>query len=215
MSAAAGELLSSSGAARRAASQILAESRFHQPHVPRPLHGLLAALGSALQAPLRALDSLVSTIATVFPGGVVGVWALFAALALAVGVAVSTRVARRGLAATAASPRATSRQSAAELERLAAAAQDAGRLDQAVRLRFRAGLTRLSDGATLARAPTRPTVEIARALGSPPFDALARRFDEIAYGSSPATAEDIDQQRREWPQILQAGRAPRLTGDES
>jgi hypothetical protein len=145
---------------------------------------------------------------------VVGVWALFAALALTAGVAISTRVARRGLAATA-SPRATATQSAAELERLAAAAQDAGRLDQAVRLRFRAGLTRLSDGATLAGAPTRPTVEIARALRSPHFDALARRFDEIAYGSSPATAEDIDEQRREWPQILQAGNAPRLTGDES
>ena len=214
MSAAVGELLGSSGAARHAASQILAESRFHQPHVPRPLHGLLAALGSALEAPLRGLDSLVSTIATVFPGGVVGVWALFAALALTMGVAVSTRVARRGLAATA-SPRATATQSAAELERLAAAAQDAGRLDQAVRLRFRAGLTRLSDGATLASAPTRPTVEIARALRSPHFDALARRFDEIAYGSSPATAEDVDEQRREWPRILQAGHAPRLTGDES
>jgi hypothetical protein len=214
MSAAVGQLLSSSGAARRAASQILAEGRFHQPHVPRPLHGLLAALGSVLQAPLRGLDSLVATIATVFPGGVVGVWALFAALALAVGVAVSTRVARRGPAATA-SPRATATQSAAELERLAAAAQDAGRLDQAVRLRFRAGLTRLSDGTTLAGAPTRPTIEIARALGSPPFDALARRFDEIAYGSSPATAEDVDQQRREWPQILQAGHTHRRPGDDS
>src|ERR1700727_1806976 len=135
MSAEVGQLLSSSGAARRAASQILAEGRFHQPHVPRPLHGLLAALGSALQAPLRGLDSLVATIATAFPGGVVGVWALFAALALAAGVAVSTRVARRGLVATA-SPRTTATQSAAELERLAAAAQDAGRLDQAVRLRF-------------------------------------------------------------------------------
>ncbi|HEY6522441.1 MAG TPA: hypothetical protein VIY10_01660 [Solirubrobacteraceae bacterium] len=212
MSAAVGELLSSSGAARRAASQILAESRFHQPHVPRPLHGLLAAIGSALQAPLTGLESLVTTIASVFPGGVVGVWALFAALTLAAGLAVATRLARRDLASTA-SPRVSATQSAGELERLAAAAQDAGRLEEAVRLRFRAGLTRLSDEAAIAGAPTRPTVEIAHALGSPHFDSLAGRFDEIAYGASPATAEDVDRQRREWPEILRAGRAPRLTGD--
>jgi hypothetical protein len=214
MSAGAGGLLTGSGAARHAASQILAESRFHQPDVPRPLHGVLAAIGNVLEAPLTGLDSLVSRIATIFPGGVAGVWVLFAALALMAGLVVSTRLAGRSVAATA-SRRAPGAQSAAELERLAAAAQDAGRLEEAVRLRFRAGLTRLSDGHTMAGAPTRPTIEIARVLGSPQFDSLARRFDEIAYGASLATADDVAQQRREWPQILQAGHAPRLTGDES
>jgi hypothetical protein len=214
MSAGAEGLLTGSAAARHAASQILAESRFHQPDVRRPLHGVLAAIGNVLQAPLTGLDSLVSKIATVFPGGVTGVWVLFAAMALMAGLAVSTRVARRGVSATTSRP-APGTPSAAELERLAAAAQAAGRLEEAVRLRFRAGLTRLSDGQTIAGAPTRPTVEIARVLGSPQFDSLARRFDEIAYGASLATADDVDQQCREWPQILHDGHAARLTGDAS
>jgi hypothetical protein len=128
-----------------------------------------------------------------------------------VGVVVATRVARRGLAATA-PPAAAGARRAAELERLAAAAQDAGRLEEAVRLRFRAGLTRLSERETIAGAPTRPTVEISLALHSPRFDSLARRFDEIAYGASPATADDVDQQRQEWPQILRATHAPRPAG---
>jgi hypothetical protein len=208
---AAGALLTGSAAARRAARQILAEGRFHQPHIPRPLHGVLTAIGSALQAPLTGLASLVAKIGGVFPGGVAGVWALFAVLTLIAAVTVSTRFARRGLPATA-SPRVTGAPSAAELERLADGAQDAGRLEDAVRLRFRAGLTRLSDGETIVGAPTRPTGQIARALGSPQFDSLARRFDEIAYGSSPATADDVEHQRREWPQILRAGQGSRPNG---
>ncbi|HTU95271.1 MAG TPA: hypothetical protein VMF14_05480 [Solirubrobacteraceae bacterium] len=207
MSTPASELLDGSAAARRAAAQILAEHRFHQPNVPRPLHGLLSAIGNVVDAPLKAIQSLVDKLGTILPGGVTGAWALLAAVVVLGAVAAAMRLARRDLAATAV-PRAPGRVSAGELETLAAAAQDAGRLDEAVRLRFRAGLTRLSDGETVVSAPTRPTVEIARALGSSRFDSLARRFDEIAYGSSPATADDVDRQRREWPQILRAGRAP-------
>ncbi|HEY1714842.1 MAG TPA: hypothetical protein VGG07_18210 [Solirubrobacteraceae bacterium] len=214
MSTSAGELLDGSAAARRAASQILAEPRFHQPEVPRPLHGVLATIGRAVQVPLTGLQSLVDKLATILPGGVAGAWILLAALALIAAIVTSRRVAHRGLAATA-SPRAPGPTSAAELERLAAAAQDAGQLDEAVRLRFRAGLTRLGQRETFAGAPTRPTLQIARALDSPEFDSLAHRFDEIAYGSSPATADDVDQQRREWPQILRAGGPPRPAGGES
>jgi hypothetical protein len=211
MSTAAGELVGGSAAARHAASQILAQGRFHQPDVPRPLHGLLAEIGNVLDAPLKGLSSLVSTLAAVFPGGVAGVWVLFAALVLVAGLSVSTRVARRGLSVTG-SAHLTTVRSAAELERLADQAQDAGRLEEAVRLRFRAGLTRLSERETVRGAPTRPTVEIARALGSPQFDSLARRFDEIAYGSSPATADDVDKQRRDWPQILRTAGPARPAG---
>jgi hypothetical protein len=74
-----------------------------------------------------------------------------------------------------------------------------------VRLRFRAGLARLSEHATISSAPTATTVEISRQLGSSRFDALAGRFDEIAYGNSPATEQDVAAQRREWPQILRSG----------
>jgi hypothetical protein len=206
MSTAGHELLGGSAAARHAATQILAEGRFHQPNVPRPLHGVLSAIGNVLEAPLSGLDSLVNSLAAVFPGGVAGVWALFALLVLLAAVAVTTRLARRGgLTSSTTSARVAALQSAAELERLADRAQGDGRLDEAVRLRFRAGLTRLSERDTVLDAPTRPTVEIARALRSPQFDSLAARFDEIAYGSSPATADDVDRQRHDWPQILGAG----------
>jgi hypothetical protein len=39
-------------------------------------------------------------------------------------------------------------------------------------------------------------------LHSPDFDALAHRFDEIAYGASPAGADDADDARRRWGEVV-------------
>jgi len=211
VSAPASEMLSSAAAARSAARSILAESRFHQASVPRPLHGVLVALGHALESPVRVLNALVVQIGKVFPGGVAGVWAIFGVLLLIVGGVAATRLARQRLEPSTRLTPATGSPSAAALERLAAAAQDAGDLKGAVRLRFLAGLARLSDGDAVGAALTRPTVDISRALGSSAFDVLACRFDEIAYGSQPATFDDIDQQRRHWPEILRAGRSYRTS----
>jgi len=93
----------------------------------------------------------------------------------------------------------------AELERLADRAEHDGRLEDAVRLRFRAGLARLSERRAIASASTVRTAEVSRALHSPPFDRLAHRFDEIAYGGVPAAPDDVAQARRDWAAVVARG----------
>lgn len=197
--------LESAAAARHAAQQILAEGRFHQPAVPRPLHGLAEAVGNLLSDPLGALERLVLRIGRVFPGGVTGLWVLLAALVLAAAGLLASRRARTALA----DPREarTPHQGPAELERAAVLAEREGRLADAVRLRFRAGLIRLAERSGLPSPQTTPSHEIARLVGSERFERLSTRFDEIAYGGAPATGEDVAAQRREWPEILSRGAA--------
>lgn len=208
MSAAA---LTSAAAARSAARAILAQRQFRQPSVPRPLHGVLHALGRVLQAPERWIVRGVDRLARVIPGGAAVVWTVLALILLAIGV-IAARIASRrvldgGLRATGSRAGGAPR-GAAELERDADRAEREGRLAEAVRLQFAAGLARLAEQGAIAAPASTPTGELARALQSPQFDALARRFDEIAYGSDTAEPADVQDARRRWPEIVRAGRKP-------
>jgi hypothetical protein len=191
--------------ARERARAILTESRFHSGPIPRPLHGLLHAVGRALESPLQALEELVSSLAADVPGGAATVWAALAAAVLGLTALLATRGARRSLrdhdgegvrAGAAHAPR------AGELEREATTAETEGRHGDAVRLRFRAGLMRLSERELVDGAPSMLNAEIARALDSEHFDRLARRFEEVAYGGRGAGAEDVRVARREWSSVL-------------
>ena len=72
-----------------------------------------------------------------------------------------------------------------------------------MRLRFRAGLMRLAERDLVADAPEMLNGEVARALRSRSFDALAGRFDEIAYGGAHGAGEaDAELSRREWRSVL-------------
>ena len=90
----------------------------------------------------------------------------------------------------------------AELERAAEAAERAGQLDVAVRLRFRAGLLRLGTRGAIHYRPSVTTNEVRRVLGSETFDELARTFDAVAYGGRDAEPPDVDAARREWPRVV-------------
>lgn len=192
-------------AARHLARAILAQGRFHQPSVPRPLHGVLRAIGQAVSAPVRALGDAVDSVGAIFPGGVVVVWILLGLAAAGASAMLAGRHSRRTLtrddrAATVGSvPRV---ERASDLVRAAEAAEREGRLADAVRLRFRAGLLRLAERGTIGTARSTPTVDVSRALRSPEFDALARRFDEITYGGSSPVPADVEAARREWPVVL-------------
>ncbi len=190
--------------AREQARAILAEGRFHVSSVPRPLHGVLHAVGRALESPLHAVDELVSKLGVITPGGPTVVWAALAALVLALSGVLAVRGSRRALrdpgAGTSAGAGPPVR--AADLERAAAAAEVQGRHADAVRLRFRAGLLALAESERLRAAPSMLNAEVSRALRSERFDALARRFDEIAYGGRAAIAEDVRTSRREWSRLL-------------
>jgi hypothetical protein len=194
-------------AAHRAAASILSESRFHSPPVPNPLHGALVWVGRALADPFNALGRGVASIGASFPGGVAGAWAAGGVLLIAAIALLAARRTRTRLGREAPQAQRNMRITPAQLERDAAVAERAGHWDAAVRLRFRAGLLRLGERLELASTDTIPNHAIGNAVHSARFDALAARFDEVAYGGQQATAADAESQRREWPELLvDAGR---------
>jgi hypothetical protein len=193
--------------ARSQARTILAERRFRQGPIPRPLHGLLHAIGSVLESPLDAVNELVSRLSVSTPGGSTTVWAVLAALVLAISCLLAVRGSRRALRdpAARAGPSGGVPLRASDLERDAGKAEAQGRHAEAVRLRFRAGLMRLAERELVETAPSMLNADVARALHSERFDTLARRFDEIAYGGSDALGQDTEDARREWSRLLGSG----------
>jgi hypothetical protein len=196
--------------ARGQARAILAQRRFHVAPIPRPLHGLLHAIGRVLESPVSALEELVSSLAASVPGGASTVWAALAAGVLVTSGLLATRHARRSLADPSAQHGREREQRplrAVDLERAAVAAERDGRHSDAVRLRFRAGLLGLAESERVAFVPSMSNSQVSLALHSERFDELARRFEEIAYGGAPAAADDVATARREWSQLLgSAGR---------
>jgi hypothetical protein len=198
---------SAAAVARRQAESILAERRYHAAPVPHPLHGLLQTIGQGLEEILNVLPDGVGRVGSIVPGGSVVVWGLLALLLLALGWALGTRGARRALLTSAGSGApadVATTMSPAELLRAATAAEREGRAGDAVRLHFRRGLMLLLESDRLQVGPTMLSAEVSRSLRSDQFDALARAFDEIAYGGRAATAEDVDASRRGWVGLLKS-----------
>jgi len=194
--------LGSPAAARRAAAAIVAEGRFHPSPVPDPLHGVVSWVGNAVVDPFNAIGHLVADLGKILPGGIAGAWAVGAALLLFAVWLLFARHARYQLGQAFQELGVERRETPAELERQAAAAERAQRWDDAVRLRFRAGILRLGERLELASTETVPNHVLGRLLRSRRFDSLAARFDEVAYGGGSATAADAEQQRSEWPELL-------------
>jgi hypothetical protein len=197
-------------AARVRARTILEQRRFHRHDVPRPLRRPIAWIGDRLRPLGHVLRDAFDAVARRLPGGDAAVWALIGLVVIAVAAWTSARLGRRRGAAldrAAASASAAVADSRA-LERDADAAERRGDFEQAVRLRFRAGLVRLDARQVLALDPALTVGGIAARLHSPAFDGLATRFDEIAYGGRPAGSEDAGAARDAWRQILrEAGRS--------
>jgi hypothetical protein len=195
-------------AARGAARDILSGRQFKSAPTPRPLRKPLDWIGDRLQPIVdwfgRVFDSIPSLLLLV-----IGLALVVAAIAYAV-----TKIrARRG------SPDARRRttripgeesEDPDELERFADTAEREGRLDHALRLRFRAGLLRLGSNGAIRYRPSLTTNEVRRALGSESFDELARTFEAVAYGGRDALPPDLETARREWPRVVErAGRVSR------
>jgi hypothetical protein len=199
--------LGSPEAAHRAAEAIVAEGRFHQPPVPDPLRGVVKWVGNAVLDPFNAVGKLVDRLGRIFPGGVAGVWAVGALLLLlAVWLLVVRRASSQLGEALDELVGSARPDTPGELERRAVLAERAQHWDEAVRLRFRAGILRLGERLELPSTETVPNHVIGRRLRSRRFDSLAGRFDEVAYGGGSATAADAEQQRDEWPQLLREAR---------
>jgi hypothetical protein len=188
------------------AHQILTEDRFRPAPLPRPLHGVLDALGGAITPIVNAVDDAFSAVAALLPGGSATLWVLLGGAILALAAVVTRGMTDRTLA-----DRATTRArrdggpappDARALEAAAEQAERDGRLEQAVRLRFQAGLLRLDELGVLSYRPSLANAAVSRRLGSPIFDGLARRFEEVAYGGQPAEPGDVGSARDGWRRVL-------------
>jgi hypothetical protein len=186
--------------ARGVARDILGRRQFRSSHTPRPLRKPLSWLGDRLTGVTHWFGRVLSHI----PAALLFVFALVA-VALAVAFITTKIRANRGSADLRTRGRdehGAGAEDPAELERAADAAERAGELDVAVRLRFRAGLLRLGARGAIRYRPSVTTNEVRGVLGSEAFDELARTFDEVAYGGRDAGAPDVDAARREWPRVV-------------
>ena len=188
--------------AREEARRILAEDRFHETELPRPLRRPLEWLGDRLEPIVKFVERILEPL----PGATSLVWLVLAGFVLLLVVWLATRLAvRRGPAAP--RPRAGTRTEeesadAATLERLADAAERAGDLERALRLRFRAGILRLVERRQLDDPEVVTTGSLARTYRSELFSAGARAFDEVVYGRRAPTPEDLRRVREGWQAVL-------------
>ncbi len=176
-------------AARRSAAAILAGPDY------RTREGGLLARALSWLAGLLSIPSGASGVVGLIVLGLV-VAAVAGLVALLVG---SARRAQRGARppAGAAGALGVGSASAEELDRRAAAAESAGRFEDAMRLRLAAALTRL-DAAGAIRVRRDTTVgQVAGWLRSAHFDAAAVRFAGVVYGRRPPTADDASALREQ------------------
>lgn len=190
-------------AASREARRILTEGRFRGSRLPRPFHGALVWLG----ARLSPLGKPFTWLARRVPGGAWTLWLVLAGLIVFASAAVASRTARRrgaSLLARDEHARGGRGEDPARLEREADAAEAAGDLDAAVRLRFRAGLLRLGRARVVPLRSSLTSGEARRLVRLPDFDRIAGTHDEVAYGGRQAQTEDAVDARERWPLVLRS-----------
>jgi hypothetical protein len=188
-------------AARAAARDVLSDGDFTRREPPRPFRSLFERLGDLV-------DDLIAGVDVALPGGVgIAAAALAVLVLLGAGVAAGRGVRRRArvVAAEIGGARPVADDPVA-LERAAREAEAAGDHEQAVRLRFRAGLLRLGAARALAYRPSLTSGEVARQVHSAAFERLAADLDEIASGGRPAGPDDVAAATDGWPRVLEEAR---------
>jgi hypothetical protein len=169
-------------AARRAAAEILAGPDY-RPREGGVLARALSWLGDLLSIPSGA-SGIVGLIVL---GGVIA--AVAALISLVAGTARRTRR-REHRFSEEAGALGVGFASPEELDRRAAAAEAAGRFEEAMRLQLAAALTRLDEAGAIHVRRDTTVGQVARSLGSPDFDAAAVRFAGVVYGRRPPTVDD-------------------------
>jgi hypothetical protein len=203
-----------SSSARQQAKEILSKRPYRTTpsHTPRPLAGVLHAMGRALNAAfgrpaqwvyhhllLQVAHGLTSTFG--------GWWvAVVGVIALVIGVAAGVLIAKRRTRISARQVLSGTFDITADdpddIDRQADAAESAGENETAVRLRFRAGLVRLQRKGIVVNQGAQTSRQLSARLGSPAFDGLARRHELIVYARDGATSADAAAARTDWPRVL-------------
>ncbi len=197
----------SPGQAKRDAQAILDGQRFHPKSGPRPLRGVLKAIGNAVAPIGRAIATAWgNTIGQLAPPLMwLVIIAFFAGGMFLLIHNIQGRAAR--LLANRVNPDgngsvADAHLSAVDLETQADTAAAAGNHALAIRLRFQAGFIRLDEAAAITRRPGLTTREVRAILTSNRFDALADNFEAVTYGNAAADVADSTNAREQWPEVV-------------
>ena len=183
---------------RQDAREVLAERRFQEADVPGPFRGIIRWLRDRVPD-LGWLDDLL-------PGGRSVVWIVLGAVLALLAWFVARRFLTTRIRASAAQQQALAAardEDPRALEARADAAEAAGDLEAALRLRFRAGLLRLDARGAIDFRPSISTIEVRRRLHDDDFDALAATFDDVVYGGRPPAADDLAAARERWPRVIE------------
>ena len=192
------------GAGQEAAS-ILEGRRYKEPDVPRPLAGVLRTLGRWLEPVSDPVSRWFDWIGRSVPAQLAVVAVVFA-VALLVSIRLVGRRGAQAVRRTRAFGVDVEGLDPEALEREAAAAERAGDLDRAVRLRFVAGVLHLDRAGVIAYRSSLTTGQLKTRVASASFADLAGAFDEIAYGGRPAEESDVEAAKRTWPRVLAEAR---------
>ncbi len=90
----------------------------------------------------------------------------------------------------------------AELELWADDAERRGAFDEAIRLRFQAGLRRLDDSGAVELDAATPTGRVRSMLALREFDAVANSFEVAAYSDQPVSESDATEAVRGWQDVF-------------
>lgn len=190
--------------ARRAAREVLDDERFRDDPTPAPLRGPLEWIGDRLRSAWNVVSSVLETL----PGPTwVALLVMLTALVALVGWRLVRRRDRIARSRRVEDPDSTKRLDARALEAEADAAERAGDLERALRLRFRAGLVRLDATGAVALRPDLTNREVRRSVPTPTFEMLADDFEVVAYGDRPATPEQLAAARSGWTNVIEEARS--------
>jgi len=191
-------------AARRAARDVLSDERYRDRSLPRPLRGVFAWAGDQLAPIWRWIAGRFEALAGGLPGGRTTLWALLAGSILAASTLLAIRAASRrqsAVAGSAAGARTGVRAGPARLLAEAERAESRGDRDEALRLRFRAGLLDLDHRELIELRPALTNRELLDAVSSPTLGGLVAGFESVAYGGRSADDEDLVLARDGWPRV--------------
>ncbi len=195
---------STPAAAREQAREVLAQRRFQGTKVPSPLRSVRERIGDALRSVGRPFESAFRWLAERLPGGPAVLWALLASAVLATAALLAGRAASRRIGADegdGAGAEDEQRMSAARLRQEAERAERRGDLEQALRLRFRAGLVDLDDRELIELRPALTNRELLSGVRSPTLAGLVEGFEAVAYGGRPADEDDLRSACDGWPRV--------------
>lgn len=191
---------------RADAERILDDRRFRESPVPRPFRGILRTLGRWLEPIGEPLGRFFGAIADE-PALLLLIAGAVVALAVFASISVIRRRSKAGVEHARRRRFGGRHEDPDDLDRRAAAAEEGGDLDLALRLRFRAGVLRLDRAGVVDDRPALTTGVLTRQLPSPVLRDLAAAFEQVAYGGRPASPADVAAARTGWPQVLdEAGR---------